>query len=129
MVSLTTLRPIKADQPAQTGDALKRMLIVEYTLTVNNEAAQGGYSILRKKYLLPGVNGMWYLWAWRNHMPKCKDLIVKILPEIRGVCESTTNDSRSMGPKVSNTVMPLQKEVLALRGSRAEIPMLAMARD
>jgi hypothetical protein len=42
MVSLTTLRPIKADQPAQTGDALKRMLIVEYTLTVNNEAAQGG---------------------------------------------------------------------------------------
>jgi hypothetical protein len=42
MVSLTTLRPIKADQPAQTGDALKRMLIVEYTLTVNNEASQGG---------------------------------------------------------------------------------------
>jgi hypothetical protein len=42
MVSLTTLRPIKADQPAQTGDSVKRMLIVEYTLTVNNEAAQAG---------------------------------------------------------------------------------------
>jgi hypothetical protein len=41
MVSLTTLRPMKADNPANTGDAEKRMLIVEYTLTVNNEAAQG----------------------------------------------------------------------------------------
>jgi hypothetical protein len=42
MVSLTTLRPIKADQPAQTGDSVKRMLICEYTLTVNNEASQAG---------------------------------------------------------------------------------------
>ena len=41
MVSLTTLRPMKSDNPANTGDAEKRMLIVEYTLTVNNEAAQG----------------------------------------------------------------------------------------
>jgi hypothetical protein len=42
MVSLTTLRPIKADQPGQTGDSVKRMLICEYTLTVNNEASQAG---------------------------------------------------------------------------------------
>jgi hypothetical protein len=44
MVSLTTLRPMKSDNPANTGDAEKRMLIVEYTLTVNNEAAQGEFS-------------------------------------------------------------------------------------
>jgi hypothetical protein len=39
MVSLTTLRPMTLDKPAQTGDAIKRMMIVEYSLEVNNEAA------------------------------------------------------------------------------------------
>jgi hypothetical protein len=39
MVSLTTLRPMFVDKPAKTGDAEKRMMVVEYTLTVNNEAA------------------------------------------------------------------------------------------
>jgi hypothetical protein len=35
-----TLRPMFVDKPAKTGDAEKRMLVVEYTLRVNNEAAQ-----------------------------------------------------------------------------------------
>lgn len=39
MVSMTTLRPMFVDKPAKTGDAEKRMMVVEYTLTVNNEAA------------------------------------------------------------------------------------------
>jgi hypothetical protein len=34
-----TLRPMFVDKPAKTGDAEKRMLVVEYTLRVNNEAA------------------------------------------------------------------------------------------
>jgi hypothetical protein len=35
-----TLRPMFVDKPAKTGDAEKRMLVVEYTLRVDNEAAQ-----------------------------------------------------------------------------------------
>lgn len=40
MVSLVTLRPMFVDKPAKTGDAEKRMMVVEYTLRVNNEASQ-----------------------------------------------------------------------------------------
>lgn len=39
--SLLTLRDIFEDKPAKTGDAEKRVLLVEYTLKVNNEAGHG----------------------------------------------------------------------------------------
>jgi hypothetical protein len=39
MAALSTLRPMFVDKPAKTGDAFKRMMLVEYTLEVNNEAA------------------------------------------------------------------------------------------
>jgi hypothetical protein len=38
-VKYVTLRPMFVDRPAKTGDAEKRMLVVEYTLRVDNEAA------------------------------------------------------------------------------------------
>jgi hypothetical protein len=38
-VKYVTLRPMFVDKPAKTGDAEKRMLVVEYTLRVDNEAA------------------------------------------------------------------------------------------
>lgn len=37
--ALVTLRPMFVDRPAKTGDAEKRMMVVEYTLRVDNEAA------------------------------------------------------------------------------------------
>lgn len=39
MVSLGTLRPIDRYDPAKTGDQVKKVLLTEYTLIVNNEAA------------------------------------------------------------------------------------------
>lgn len=39
MVRLVTLRPMFVDKPAHTGDAAKRMMLTEYTLGVDNEAA------------------------------------------------------------------------------------------
>ena len=41
MASLGVLRPIEPVKPAITGDAVKRVLITEYTLKVNNQAAHG----------------------------------------------------------------------------------------
>jgi hypothetical protein len=41
MVSLGVLRPMSVEKPAKTGDAEKRVLVTEYTLIVNNEAAHG----------------------------------------------------------------------------------------
>ena len=41
MVSLGVFDDIKLEKPAKTGDAEKRVLITEYTLLVNNEAAHG----------------------------------------------------------------------------------------
>ena len=41
MISVDYLRPMFTDKVANTGDAEKRMLLVEYTLTVKNEAASG----------------------------------------------------------------------------------------
>ena len=41
MVSLGVFDDIKIEKPAKTGDAEKRVLITEYTLLVNNEAAHG----------------------------------------------------------------------------------------
>jgi len=41
MVSLGVFDDIQIQKPAKTGDAEKRVLNVEYTLLVNNEAAHG----------------------------------------------------------------------------------------
>lgn len=41
MVTLGTLRDIHREAPAKTGDQEKNVLLVEYTLVVNNEAAHG----------------------------------------------------------------------------------------
>ena len=41
MVKLATLRDIHREDPAKTGDQEKKVLLVEYTLVVNNEAAHG----------------------------------------------------------------------------------------
>lgn len=41
MVSLGVFDDIKLEKPAKTGDAEKRVLVTEYTLLVNNEAAHG----------------------------------------------------------------------------------------
>jgi hypothetical protein len=41
MIRLVTLRPMFVDKPAKTGDAEKRMMVCEYTLGVDNEAAHG----------------------------------------------------------------------------------------
>lgn len=41
MVSLGVFDDIKLEKPAKTGDAEKRVLVTEYTLCVNNEAAHG----------------------------------------------------------------------------------------
>lgn len=41
MVSMGVFRDIKLEKPAKTGDAEKRVLLTEYTLIVNNEAAHG----------------------------------------------------------------------------------------
>lgn len=41
MVSLGVFDDISLEKPAKTGDAEKRVLITEYTLLVNNEAAHG----------------------------------------------------------------------------------------
>lgn len=41
MISLGVFDDIKLEKPAKTGDAEKRVLITEYTLLVNNEAAHG----------------------------------------------------------------------------------------
>lgn len=41
MVKLGVLRDIKLEKPAKTGDAEKRVLVTEYSLVVNNEAAHG----------------------------------------------------------------------------------------
>lgn len=41
MVKMGTFRDIRVNQPAKTGDAEKRVLNVEYTLLVMNEAAHG----------------------------------------------------------------------------------------
>lgn len=38
-IKYVTLRPMMVDRPAKTGDAEKRMLVVEYTLRVDNESA------------------------------------------------------------------------------------------
>ncbi len=38
-VSLATLRPMTRETPAKTGDVLRKVLLVEYTLKVGNEAA------------------------------------------------------------------------------------------
>lgn len=40
MLKLGTLRDIRREDPAKTGDQEKKVLLVEYTLIVNNEAAQ-----------------------------------------------------------------------------------------
>ncbi len=40
MAKLGTLRDIRREDPAKTGDQEKKVLLVEYTLVVNNEAAQ-----------------------------------------------------------------------------------------
>lgn len=41
MVSMGVFRDIKRHKPAETGDSVKRVLNVEYTLCVHNEAAHG----------------------------------------------------------------------------------------
>ncbi len=41
MASILTLRPFQVEDLAKTGDASKKMLITEYALKVNNEAAFG----------------------------------------------------------------------------------------
>jgi hypothetical protein len=41
MVTLGIFDDIQVHKPAKTGDAEKRVLNVEYTLIVNNEAAHG----------------------------------------------------------------------------------------
>jgi len=41
MVALGVFDDIKLEKPAKTGDAEKRVLVTEYTLIVNNEAAHG----------------------------------------------------------------------------------------
>jgi hypothetical protein len=41
MASIAYLRPFSTEALAKTGDAEKRMLIVEWGLKVNNEAAHG----------------------------------------------------------------------------------------
>lgn len=41
MVHMGVLRPIGIEKPGQTGDAEKRVMVTEYTLVVNNEAAHG----------------------------------------------------------------------------------------
>lgn len=41
MVSLGVFDDIQINKPAKTGDAEKRVLNVEYTLLMNNEAAHG----------------------------------------------------------------------------------------
>jgi hypothetical protein len=41
MVSIGTFDDIKLEKPAKTGDAEKRVLVTEYTLLVQNEAAHG----------------------------------------------------------------------------------------
>lgn len=41
MVTMGTLRDIQRVDPAKTGDQEKKVLLVEYTLVVNNEASQG----------------------------------------------------------------------------------------
>jgi hypothetical protein len=41
MLALGVLRDIREDTPARTGDAIKKVLITEYTLLVDNEAAIG----------------------------------------------------------------------------------------
>lgn len=41
MAKLATLRDIHREDPAKTGDQEKKVLLVEYTLVVNNEAAHG----------------------------------------------------------------------------------------
>ena len=41
MVKLGVFDDIKLEKPAKTGDAEKRVLVTEYTLLVNNEAAHG----------------------------------------------------------------------------------------
>jgi hypothetical protein len=41
MVSLGVFDDISIEKPAKTGDAEKRVLVTEYTLLVNNEAAHG----------------------------------------------------------------------------------------
>ena len=41
MVSLGVFDDISVEKPAKTGDAEKRVLVTEYTLLVNNEAAHG----------------------------------------------------------------------------------------
>ncbi len=41
MVSLGVFDDISLEKPAKTGDAEKRVLVTEYTLLVNNEAAHG----------------------------------------------------------------------------------------
>jgi hypothetical protein len=41
MVTLGVFDDIKLEKPAKTGDAEKRVLVTEYTLFVNNEAAHG----------------------------------------------------------------------------------------
>lgn len=41
MVTQGVFDPIKLEKPAKTGDAEKRVLVTEYTLIVNNEAAHG----------------------------------------------------------------------------------------
>jgi hypothetical protein len=41
MVDVGVLRDIATRDPAKTGDATKKVLNVEYTLCVNNEAAHG----------------------------------------------------------------------------------------
>jgi hypothetical protein len=45
-VKYVTLRPMFVDKPAKTGDAEKRMLVVEYTLRVDNEAAHAAIADL-----------------------------------------------------------------------------------
>ena len=41
MAAVSYLRPFVRDVPAKTGDAEKRVLLVEFTLCVKNEAAHG----------------------------------------------------------------------------------------
>lgn len=41
MVSLGVFDDISIEKPGKTGDAEKRVLVTEYTLLVNNEAAHG----------------------------------------------------------------------------------------
>ena len=41
MVALGVFDDISIEKPAKTGDAEKRVLVTEYTLVVNNQAAHG----------------------------------------------------------------------------------------